>query len=86
MDTRVALIGIVVEDKAAVAKLNDILSKYGDYIVGRMGIPHRERNISIISVVVDAPQNVIAALSGKLGAIDGVTSKTIYSKVGIDND
>lgn len=86
MDTRVALIGIVVEDKAAVAKLNDILSKYGDYIVGRMGIPHRERNISIISVVVDAPQNVIAALSGKLGAIDGATSKTIYSKVGIDND
>ncbi len=84
METRIALVGIVVEDRAAVAKLNDILHQYGDYIIGRMGIPHRERGISIISVAIDAPADVISALSGKLGNLRGVTSKTIYSKVGAD--
>lgn len=82
MNKRVALVGIVVEDKSATARLNEILSLYGDYIIGRMGIPHKERGISVISVVVDAPQDAIAALSGKLGALPGVTTKTIYSKVG----
>ncbi len=82
MNTRVALIGIVVEDMNSVARLNEILHIYGDYIIGRMGIPHKERGISIISVAVDAPQDVISAMSGKLGNIPGVTSKTIYSKVG----
>lgn len=82
MTTRVALIGVVVENPDSVARLNEILHTYGDYIIGRMGIPHKERGISIISVAIDAPQDVIAALSGKLGNIPGVSSKTIYSKVG----
>ncbi len=82
MNTRVALIGIIVEDTASVTKLNDLLHAYGEYIIGRMGVPHRERGISVISVTMDAPQDVISALSGKLGALPGVSSKTIYSKVG----
>ncbi len=82
MNTRVALIGIVVEDTESTARLNEILHTYGEYIIGRMGVPHRERGISIISVAVDAPADVISAMSGKLGALRGVTSKTIYSKVG----
>ena len=82
MNKRVALIGIVVEDKTATARLNELLSVYGEHIIGRMGLPHKERGISVISVVMDAPQDIISALSGKLGALPGVTSKTIYSKVG----
>ncbi len=82
MNKRVALVGIVVEDKSATTRLNEILSVYGEYIIGRMGVPHKERGISVISVVIDAPQDIISALSGKLGALPGVTSKTIYSKVG----
>lgn len=82
MQTRVALIGIVVEDTASALKLNELLHQYGEYIIGRMGVPHKERGISIISVAMDAPQDVISALSGKLGALRGVSSKTIYSKVG----
>ncbi len=82
MNKRVALVGIVVEDKAATSRLNEILSEYGEYIIGRMGIPHQQRDICVISVVIDAPQDAIAALSGKLGSLPGVTSKTIYSKVG----
>ena len=82
MQTRVALIGIVIEDMFSVEKLNALLHSYGEYIIGRMGVPYKERGISIISVVMDAPQDVISALSGKLGALRGVTSKTIYSKVG----
>lgn len=82
MDTRIALIGLVVEEPDSVARLNEILHIYGDYIIGRMGVPHKERGISIISVAVDAPADIISAMSGKLGAIPGVSSKTIYSKVG----
>ncbi len=82
MNTRVALIGVVVENPDSVTRLNEILHTYGDYIIGRMGIPHKERGISIISVAIDAPQDIIAALSGKLGNIPGISSKTIYSKVG----
>lgn len=82
MNTRVALVGIVVENQCSVARLNEILHNYGEYIIGRMGIPHRERGISIISVAIDAPSDIISALSGKLGSLPGVTSKTIYSKVG----
>ena len=77
---RVALIGIMVEDKESAEKINDILHTYGDYIIGRMGIPYQKRNISIISVAIDAPNDIINTISGKLGAIDGVSSKTIYSK------
>ena len=82
MSTRVALVGIVVEDKSAAPRINEILSVCGEYIIGRMGVPHQQRGISIISVAIDAPNDVISALSGKLGNIRGVTSKTIYSKVG----
>ena len=76
---RVALIGIVIENLDSTAKLNEILHDYGDYLIGRMGIPYRKKNISVISVAIDAPQDIINALSGKLGELDGVSIKTIYS-------
>ena len=79
METRVASISIIVEKGASVTKLNDLLHEYGDYIIGRMGIPYREKGINIISVAIDAPQDIINALSGKLGELDGVSIKTIYS-------
>lgn len=82
METRVALIGIVVENLDSVDKLNSLLHDYGKYIIGRMGVPYEKKGVSIISVALDATQDVISALSGKLGAIDGVTAKTIYSKLG----
>ena len=81
MGNRIALIGIIVEDKGAVEKLNSILSDYGKYIIGRMGVPHQKREISIISVVVDAPNNIISALSGKLGMLPNISIKTVYSKI-----
>lgn len=81
METRVALIGIVVENTDSAEQLNQVLHQYGKYIIGRMGIPYQKRNVSIISVAVDAPANVISALSGKLGMLDGVSTKTIYSKL-----
>lgn len=81
METRVAIIGVIVEEEASVEKLNQLLHEYGPYIVGRMGIPYRERGISIISIAIDAPQDVISALSGKLGALKGISSKAVYSKV-----
>ncbi len=79
METRVAVIGIIVENPAAIARLNDILHEYSAYIIGRMGIPYRQRGISVISIAVDAPQDVISAMSGKLGRLEGVTAKTAYS-------
>ena len=81
MDSRVALIGIVVEKEESVGELNRILHDYGKYIIGRMGIPYHKRNINIISIAVDAPADIISALSGKLGMLDGVSSKAVYSKV-----
>ena len=81
MEKRVALIGIVVEDIESVEALNHILHEYGDYIIGRMGIPYRCRGISIISIAVDAPMNVISTISGKLGMLEGVSSKTVYSRL-----
>lgn len=82
MESRVAIISIIVEDRGATDKLNSLLHEYGDYIIGRMGIPYRERKINVISIVLDAPQEVTAALSGKIGAISDVTVKTAYSNVG----
>ena len=79
METRIALISIIVEKPEATAALNDILHQYGQYIIGRMGIPYRHRGISIISVAVEEPQDVISALSGKLGRMDGVSAKAAYS-------
>lgn len=81
LETRVAQIGIVVENPDSVEKLNALLHQYGQHIIGRMGIPYHKRNISIISVVLDAPMAVISGLSGKIGMLDGVTASTVYSKV-----
>lgn len=81
METRIAVISIIVENTDSVSGLNDILHEYGKYIIGRMGIPYREKNISIVSVAIDAPLNVINTLSGKIGKLEGVTSKTAYSKI-----
>jgi putative iron-only hydrogenase system regulator len=81
MDTRIAVIGIIVENPACVDKLNAILHEYSQYIIGRMGIPYRQRGISIISVVMDAPNEVISALSGKIGMLPNVSAKTVYSKL-----
>lgn len=79
-DSRIALIGIIVSSNSSVDELNILLSDYGKYIIGRMGIPYRERKISIISLAVDAPNDVISALSGKLGMLPGISTKTIYAK------
>ena len=80
MDARVAVISIIIEDPASVQAMNDILHQYSEYFIGRMGIPYRCRGISIISIAIDAPQDVISALSGKIGRLSGVTSKAAYSK------
>lgn len=81
METRVAIIGIIVENGDSVSELNAILHEYGSFIIGRMGIPYHERRINIISVAVDAPQNTISALSGKIGRLSGISAKTVYSNV-----
>lgn len=81
METRVAVMSIIVENGDTIEKLNAVLHNYGEYIIGRMGIPYREKNINIISIAIDAPQDTIAALSGKIGRLDGVSVKTAYSGV-----
>lgn len=81
MDTRVAVISIIVENKDAIEQLNHLLQEQSEYIIGRMGIPYREKGINIISVVIDAPQDRISALSGKIGRMEGVSAKTAYSNV-----
>ena len=81
METRVAVISIIVEDTSAVEPLNDMLHNYGQYIIGRLGIPHREKGINIICVVLDAPMDQINALSGSLGRLEGISTKVAYSKV-----
>ena len=81
METRVALIGIVVENPDSVDQLNSLLHQYREYIIGRMGVPYPKKKVSIISVAIDAPGDIINALSGKLGKLPGVSSKTVYSKV-----
>ena len=82
VETRVAVIAIIVRDGTQVAALNDLLHQYGPYIVGRMGVPYREKGVNIISVALDAPGNVISALSGKIGRLDGITAKTVYAPEG----
>lgn len=81
METRVALIGIIIENEWKVEELNKILHDYGKHIVGRMGLPYREKGINIISIAIDAPQDIISALAGKIGRLEGVTAKTVYSGV-----
>jgi putative iron-only hydrogenase system regulator len=80
METRVAVISIIIDNPASVQAMNDILHQYSEYIIGRMGIPYRSKGINIISIAVDAPQDQISALSGKIGRLEGVTSKAAYSK------
>ncbi len=80
MNTRVAVIAIIVENSGSVSSLNSILHEYGEYIIGRMGIPHRSKGINIISVAIDAPQDVINTIAGKVGNLDGISAKTVYSK------
>ena len=79
METRIAVISIIVEKPDATAALNDLLHQYSQYIIGRMGIPYRHRGISIISVAIEAPQDAISALSGKLGRMEGISAKAAYS-------
>ncbi|MCC8016208.1 MAG: iron-only hydrogenase system regulator [Clostridiales bacterium] len=81
MQTRVAVIGIIVENRSSVSSLNMLLSEYADYIIGRMGVPYGKKNINIISVAVDAPADVINALSGKIGRLEGVYAKTAYGNL-----
>lgn len=85
MEGRVALIGIIVENTESVERLNKLLHEYGQYIIGRMGIPHKERHMNIISIVMDAPQEVISALSGKIGMLPGINSKVIYGKNSVNS-
>ena len=79
LENRVAVIAILVHDPASVSELNDLLHQFGQYIIGRMGIPYPKREMNIISVAVDAPQETISALSGKIGRLTGVTAKTVYA-------
>ena len=81
METRVAVMSIIVENPNAVERLNAILHEYGEFIIGRMGIPYRKRQISIISIALDAPQNTISSLAGKVGSLQCVSVKTAYSGV-----
>ncbi len=80
-ETRVAIVGIMVEDRDSAEALNALLHEYAAYIIGRMGIPYKQKNINIISVVLDAPQDVISALAGKIGNLNGVSSKTLFANV-----
>ncbi|MEE1159526.1 MAG: TM1266 family iron-only hydrogenase system putative regulator [Atopobiaceae bacterium] len=81
MESRVAVVGIIVEEPESVEKLNAVLHDFGEYIIGRMGVPYRTRGINVISVAVDAPGNVISSLAGKVGNLPGVSAKTAYSNV-----
>ena len=81
METRVAVISIIIEDSESVQAINELLHEYGGFIIGRMGIPYREKGIKIISIAIDAPQDAISTLSGKIGRLHGVASKTAYSIV-----
>ena len=84
MENRVAVMSIIVEDARSVEPLNTLLSEYRDYVIGRMGIPHRAKNINIISIAIDAPQDAISALSGKIGNLPGISVKTAFSAVKAD--
>ena len=81
METRVAVMSIIVEDPGSVEKLNAILHEHSEYIIGRMGIPYRKRKISIISLALDAPQNTLSSLAGKIGTLKGISVKTAYSSI-----
>ncbi len=80
-ENRLCVLSAVVEDRSSAGKLNEYLSEYGDYIVGRMGIPYRERGVSVLCVVLDAPVAAVNALTGKIGSLNGVTAKTLFGKM-----
>ena len=80
METRVAVISIIIDNTDSAERLNSVLHDYGEFIIGRMGIPYREKNIHIITVAIDAPSDVINALTGAIGRIAGVTAKAAFSK------
>ena len=80
-EKRLAVLSIIVEDRSASAEINLLLSEYGDYILGRMGVPYKEKKVSVMSVIVDAPMEIINTLTGKIGMLAGVTAKTLVSKV-----
>ena len=81
MESRVAVVGIIVEKPESAEKVNAVLHSYGSYIIGRMGLPYPKRRVNLISVMLDAPNDVISALSGKVGRLEGVSSKVVYSKL-----
>ena len=81
METRIAIIGIIIYNNESAEKINSILHDYAEYIIGRMGIPYKTKNLSVISIIIDAPNDTIGALSGKLGMIPDISVKTMYSKV-----
>lgn len=81
METRVAVISIIIEESESVEKMNELLHQYSDYVIGRMGIPYRKKGINIVSVAIDAPQDAISTLSGKIGKLSGVSSKVAYSNI-----
>ena len=80
METRIAILGIIIENMYSVADVNELLHEYNKYIIGRMGMPYREKKVSVISIVMDAPNNIISTVSGKLGMLSGVSAKAVYSK------
>ncbi len=81
METRVAVLAIIIENEEAIRQVNEYLHEAASYIIGRMGIPYRQKNINIISIAIDAPQDVVSALSGKIGRLKGVSAKTAYSNI-----
>lgn len=81
MDTRVAIVSIIVENDAVICDIQNLLTEYSQYIIGRFGIPYRQKNIRIISVVLDAPVDTINALTGKVGRLEHVNAKTVYSNI-----
>ena len=80
VETRIALIGIIVEDRKVVEQVNSLLHDYGEWVIGRMGLPYAKKGVNIISVVMDAPNDTISTLTGKLGMIPGISVKVVYSK------
>lgn len=80
MPTRVVLLGIIIEDTASVEQLNTLLHNHNNYIIGRMGLPYRQKNINIISIILDAPSDITSTLAGQIGMLKGVSVKTLYAK------
>ena len=80
-ENRVAVISIIVEDRSSASQINALLSEFGDYIVGRMGVPYKCKNISVMCVIADAPAEVLNTMTGKIGMLPGVTAKTLMSKI-----